>query len=390
MSNTAGTPNNARSTLPSADATCNAGDRGASVVFIGALPPPVTGMTAMTAVIVDALQRQGPVTCFNWSRGKPMKGWRWKAARTWGAFKSLIGLAWRGPARGAVIYYPVSSGAGLYNDLAIAAVGRLLGYRLVLHHHSYVYINRRDWRVASLDRLVGVKGAHAVHCELMQQHFLAQYESKASFLFVPPTIVSQQLETAGPRSSSSADFVLGFMSNLTITKGIDDAIATFEQLARSGRRVRLILAGPCMAATDRELVDQALARWPEQIEYRGPVYGREKAQFFADVDVFLFPTRYVHESWGIVLTEAMSVGCPVITRSRGCVPWIVRNGCGYVIEDGVDFPAAAAEHVIRWMEEPAGFAAARAAAAQRSVELEQDATTQLPAFVEGLRARRQA
>lgn len=390
MSNTADLPTSVPSATAPSDARHGTGDAGAPVVFVGALPPPVTGMTAMTAVIVDALRRQGPVTCFNWSRGKPMKGWRWKAARTWGALKSLVGLAGRGPARGAVLYYPVSSGAGLYNDLAIAAVARLLGYRLVLHHHSYVYINRRDWRVALLDRLVGAKGAHAVHCELMRQHFLAQYESRADFLFVPPTIVSQQLDTAGSRSPSSADFVLGFMSNLTITKGVDDAIATFERLARSGRRVRLILAGPCMAAADRELVDQALARWPEQIEYRGPVYGREKGQFFADVDVFLFPTRYVHESWGIVLTEALSVGCPVVTRSRGCVPWIVRNGCGYVIEDGVDFPTAAAEHVIRWMEEPAEFAAARAAATRRSIELEQDATIELPAFVDRVRSRRQA
>src|SRR5688500_2929671 len=91
-------------------------DVATSVVFIGALPPPLTSMTAMTAVIVDALQQQGPIDCYNWSRGTPLKGWRWKAARGWGALKSLAGLAYRGPARGATLYYPVSSGVGLYID----------------------------------------------------------------------------------------------------------------------------------------------------------------------------------------------------------------------------------------------------------------------------------
>jgi glycosyltransferase involved in cell wall biosynthesis len=218
----------------------------------------------------------------------------------------------------------------------------------------------------------------------MQQHFLAQYQSNAEFLVVPPTIVSQQLESAGPRSGDV--FTLGFMSNLTLAKGVDDAIATFERLARDERRIRLILAGPCMGAAERTLLDKTLSRWPEQVEYRGPVYGRDKAQFFADIDVFLFPTRYVHESWGIVLTEALSVGCPVVTRSRGCVPWIVRGGCGLVVEADAEFPRAAATYIGRWMREPAEFSAARAAASRRSRELESDAIAQLPAFVDQLRS----
>jgi glycosyltransferase involved in cell wall biosynthesis len=145
-----------------------------------------------------------------------------------------------------------------------------------------------------------------------------------------------------------------------------------------------------MAAAERALVDQALVRWPQQVEYRGPVYGREKAQFFADIDVFLFPTRYEHESWGIVLTEALSVGCPVVTRSRGCVPWIVRQGCGVVIEAEDDFPTVASELIARWIDQPAELSAMRAAATRRSEELEQDAAAQLPAFVDQVRARRRA
>lgn len=382
MNRTADSPITASSTPPAPAASSELGDVAADIVFIGALPPPLTGMTAMTAVIVEALKQDGPITCYNWSRGKPLTGWRWKVARAWGALKSLIGLMRRGRARGAVLYYPVSSGIGLYNDLAIATAARLLGYRLILHHHAYTYIDRRDWRAALLDRLVGPQGCHAVHCQLMQQHFLAQYPSKAEFLFVPPTIVSQQFEPAEPRSRE--DFTIGFMSNLSLAKGIDDVLATFQRLAGDGgRRVRLTLAGPCMSAVERALVDDALARMPGQVEYRGPVYGRDKAQFFADIDVFLFPTR--SESWGIVLTEALSAGCPVVARDRGCVPWIVRGGCGHVIDGDVDFPMAAAEHLRRWRDNPAELSAGRDAAKRRSAELAREATDQLPAFSMRLR-----
>jgi len=366
-----------------ADVSCvtvGAAQHAPHIVFAGALPPPVTGMTAMTAVIVDAFKRRTATTVFNWSAGRPLKGWRWRAMRAWGAIKTLVRLPLQGRANGSVLYYPVSSGLGLYYDMAIAALARMLGYRLVLHHHVYSYLDRHDWRAAWLNRLVGSHGAHVVHCILMREHFLAHYSSTARFLFVPPTIVSQKSEATG--STVRHDFTLGLLSNLTMAKGVDDAIAVFDRLLAEGRRVRLILAGPSMGCDEKALIEQASTRWPSQFEYRGPVYGREKAQFYADIDVFLFPTRYHNESWGIVLTEALAAGRPVITRSRGCIPWIVRDGCGLAVDPKDDFVAVAADQVAAWMDAPQEFRAAQAAALQRSDELEDDARRQLPAFVE--------
>jgi glycosyltransferase involved in cell wall biosynthesis len=214
----------------------------------------------------------------------------------------------------------------------------------------------------------------------MKQHFRERYNCRAGFLQVPPTIVSQQLGAAvgQPRKA----FTVGFLSNLTIAKGLDDAIGVLERLAVSSRPVRLILAGPCMAAEEQAIVDNALARWPDLIEYRGPVFGSDKAQFFADIDAFLFPTRYANESWGIVLTEALSAGCPVIARSRGCVRWIVQHGCGLVVDRDGDFVGEAARQIAAWMDSPADFQAARAAATQRAAEMNKDAARELSEFVE--------
>ncbi len=354
------------------------------VTFIGTLPPPVTGMTAMTEVIVDELRRHGPVTVFNWSPGKPLKGWRWRIARAWGVFKTLVRLPLLGRGRGAVIYYPVSSSGGLYYDLAIIALARMLGYRAALHHHSYSYISRRDWRVGALNRLIGSSGAHVVHCSMMEQHFRKYYDSSAQFLHVPPTIVSQQLNLveAEPR----ATFTLGFLSNLTMTKGLDEAIDTFVRLAGQGQTVRLVLAGPCLGRNEQRLIDRTLAAWPDGIEYRGPIYGHAKALFFADIDAFLFPTRYRNESWGIVLTEALAAGLPVIARDRGCVPWIVRNGCGTVVDDASDFASIASDLIGQWISDPRLYQQAQAAARRQSGALNEDAQRELPKFIDQLRA----
>ena len=73
----------------------------------------------------------------------------------------------------------------------------------------------------------------------------------------------------------------------------------------------------------------------------GPVYGDDKAKFFAEIDVLLFPTQYKHESWGIVLNEALAAGVPVITNDRGCSSIVVGDRAGLVVPDPAQFVASA-------------------------------------------------
>ncbi|HJQ78598.1 MAG TPA: glycosyltransferase family 4 protein [Lacipirellulaceae bacterium] len=358
-------------------------DQPNQITFIGALPPPVTGMTAMSQVIVEELKKGGPVRCFNWSAGRHLSGMRWKLVRVFGALRSFVRILFgRRPPRG-VVYYPLSSGWGLFYDIAILAGARLRGYRLVLHHHVYSYIDRRDWRMALLLRVVGPSGIHVVHCEQMKNDFLAQYAIGSEFLFVPPTIVAQHLESA-PRTRRER-FTLGFMSNLTFAKGLDSALKTYDQLAREGRNVALVLAGPCHGAAERRVLDEFLAKWPNGVEYRGPVYDAAKGRFFADIDVFLFPTRYAKESWGIVLTEALSANCPVISCRRGCVPWIVQDGCGIVIGDPSEFPHHASQAIVNWMDDEQEFERAQQRAGERARLLSEEADRQFATFLQRLR-----
>ena len=61
------------------------------------------------------------------------------------------------------------------------------------------------------------------------------------------------------------------------------------------------------------------------IKYYGLVTGLEKKEFYSKSDLFLFPS--VSENFGIVIAEALSYGCSVLTSIKS--PWNKH------LEDGV-------------------------------------------------------
>ncbi|MBV8695281.1 MAG: glycosyltransferase family 4 protein, partial [Ktedonobacteraceae bacterium] len=63
----------------------------------------------------------------------------------------------------------------------------------------------------------------------------------------------------------------------------------------------------------------------DQIRYIGPVDHEQKVDLLSRAIGFLNPIEW-EEPFGIVMIEAMAVGCPVITFSRGAAPEIVKHG----------------------------------------------------------------
>ncbi len=366
----------------------------ASVIYAGALPPPVTGKTAFSKVVVEAIGKRVPVRALAWSREKAHSSFFWRLTRARGVLSAVTALLLGGRHRGGLLLQPVNSGWGLLYNLTLALVGRLLGYRLVLHHHGYKYIDRRDFRVAMLERLVGSQDFHIMACDCMMREYTELYATKGSFLRLPPTLVAADpselaAESADPASRISetalpSQFTIGFLSNLSLEKGLADVLSTFELIAKEYTDVRMILAGPCRGDQEREMIDRVIAAYPGRVEYCGPVYGPEKGAFFESISAFLFPTK--SESWGIVLNEAMEAGRPVVANARGCIPSIVVGEAGLVVPVGDDFPGAAAARIAEWLADPRLHDSASRAASNRARQLRLDAFDCLEVFLDTIEA----
>lgn len=321
------------------------------VVALGTLPPPVTGMTLLTEQVVRGLQAGGPLRLLNWSTGLSKKGLKFRIARLLRVMRSYFTLLRRGRASGAKLYLVANSSAGLFLTALFVGLARRLGYQVYLHHHVYFYIDQHDWRMGWIDRRMGSTGVHVVHCEKMMTDFRRRYDSVCQFEFILPSVVSSPI--GRPRELSTGPFRLGHLSNLTLAKGLDLVVDTFERILNSGHDLRLDLAGPIRRGRARRLLDRTLSNHPDRVRYHGPLYGDSKVEFFAHIDAFVFPSR--SESWGIVLHEAMCAGVPVIAYDRGCAEVVLGDQGGLLIQANANFVELAAAQVVHWIANPQAY-----------------------------------
>ena len=350
----------------------------ANVLAVGPLPPPVTGLAVLTEKVVDRMRQAGQVTTLNMSPGHIPNRLVFRTLRFLRTLACLGRLIARGRGRNTRLYIVANSKGGLLTTLALVNAGRLMGYPIYLHHHAYFYIDEYDWRMAQINRSLGDRGVHVVHCPQMADDFRKRYPSKLPFEYVLPSVFS--LPLAAPRRSTRVPIQIGHMGNLSVAKGLDLVLETVQELKRSGRQIQLCLAGPFHTKEAKRIVERAEAEHPGLITYVGPVYGEAKAEYFRSIDCFLLASR--SESWGIVLNEAMAAGVPVIACRRGCTETLVGDGAGLVVKDSTQFVELAVRQMQTWMDDAAQYHTASSAAIQQAAMLEREGQEQLDAFAE--------
>jgi len=132
------------------------------------------------------------------------------------------------------------------------------------------------------------------------------------------------------------DYLL-YLGELVERKGVREAILIAKKL-----KLKLAIAGRIPQETNQIKDYSFFGKYvkPElnhgQIEYAGEIASKKTPMFYGNAKVTLFPIRW-EEPFGLVMTESMSCGTPVIAFARGSVPEIIKDGeTGFIVNSSND------------------------------------------------------
>ena len=132
---------------------------------------------------------------------------------------------------------------------------------------------------------------------------------------------------------------LAYVGRIDRQKGIDTAVAALEHLPPASTLTVWGTGDERYAAELKSLAARIGAG--DRVRFNGFAAGEQLRSAYADADAVVFPVRW-NEPFGLVPLEAMGVGRPVVTTSRGGTAEFVRDGENALVFDADDARALAA------------------------------------------------
>ena len=235
------------------------------VLFVGVLPPPLHGQSRINEVLVAALRQRADLRVLDTSPRRLERTSLYYVHRIARVLWCLAALAATARPR-MPCYLSVSSRLGLWLDLCFVLIARVRGCRLVLHHHTYNYIDERSRAMSILAAAAGANATHIFACEVMRDQFGSLYRNAHRTLICSLAMFGDLASEFRRRSvDRERAFKIGMLSNLTAEKGLRDVLAVVAEAGRRRLPVSGVLAGPVPAKADRDAIGGRSARRAAQL-----------------------------------------------------------------------------------------------------------------------------
>lgn len=286
------------------------------VLVVGPQPPPVHGFSTITHLIGAELVKHGALLIDS------------KVRSAKGVLSNLFAIFCGARGGKSTVYIALSGGRAQLLDLLYGLIAAWCGAELVLHHHSTAYLCPEG--ASPLRRFVFRRvGQHVVLCECMADALIEFYKVDRRRVMELSNAAFMEGSGRLTLSREAQPLTVGFLSNISFEKGVLEFVRI---VASMGGQVRGIIAGPVDVEIKDRFVEE-IARVPE-VSYIGPVYGSQKSEFFARIDLLIFPTRYRNEAEPLVVLEALGSGVPSIVYPRGCLEGYAGLPGVLVVESG--------------------------------------------------------
>lgn len=251
-----------------------------------------------------------------------------------------------------VIYYHSSVKLALFKDLLIIRkIKKKTKKKIILHIHfadiEKILMNRKVFDNISLnvmkkyiDRVVFLSTKTA-------ESFVASGldVSKTSVIYNFSTIdfSAQEIERKLNRDSAPLNFL--FVGSIDRRKGIFDLLKVLSSLDFD---YQLTVCGNYFSQAEEQEMKKYKNKLGEQLVLKGYISGEEKKKAYYDADVLALPSY--GEGLPMVIVEAFTAGCGVLSTTVGAIPEIVTSNGGILVAPGDE--SALKEAILNILEVP--------------------------------------
>jgi len=310
------------------------------ILVVGQTPPPFHGQAIMIQYLLDGKYEDIELTHvrMNFSQRLDRVG-RFKFAKLWELLRVVAAIyIAKLRMRPDVLYYPPASPnfVPVMRDIVILGMTRWLFGKTVFHLHAGgiseygLQMNRASqcfFRLALTRPDLVIRTAH--NSAQDGRGLLCKKE-----VVVANGIPDFAGESICRSSRRDAPVRILLVAVLREDKGVLIAIEAAQQLMSDGLDVELTCVGEWSSQEFQAHAESIIeTRFKSRFKFPGGYSGSEKWEYYRSADVFLFPSFYDSETFGIVLLEAMCFSLPVVaTRWRG-IPEVVEEGsCAILCE----------------------------------------------------------
>ncbi len=248
-----------------------------------------------------------------------------------------------------------TNGMWMYCNHKTCSIARQKQKPYIITPHGMLYpqaLARSAWKKKLMLTIGGVnkdlKLADCIHCTCMEEmkHYRdLGYKNPVAVIPNPVPIPSFIDELTSERKIKR----IGFLGRLHPRKNVETLLDAWIMLGTKVKDAQLVIMGKGDFAYEKMLKEKVKESEMMNVEFAGFVNGRDKFERLASLTALCVPSDF--ENFGMIVTEALSVGTPVIA-SLG-TPWQELNAryCGYWVSNDVQTLAETIEQVLSLPED---------------------------------------